>query len=103
VEAYCLPSIQDTAYPRLKSSFSDNELNTTFTPTAEEIEWAHSVSKSTALRVALLVLLKSFQRLGYFPPLHKMPRQIAEHISLLYGVHYEAMDWAAYSGLHLSE
>lgn len=27
-----------------------------------------------------------------------MPRPIAEHISLIYGVHYEAMEWEAYDG-----
>ena len=48
------------------------------------------------MRIAFLVLLKTFQRLGYFLPLHKAPRQIAEHISLIYGVHYEAMEWEAY-------
>jgi hypothetical protein len=25
-----------------------------------------------------------------------VPRPIAEHISLIYGVHYEAMEWEAY-------
>jgi TnpA family transposase len=91
-----MPSIHDTAYPRLKSSFSEKELKEIFTPTAEELELAHSVAKSTPLRIVFLVLLKTFQRLGYFLPLHKVPRQIAEHISLIYGVHYEAMEWEAY-------
>jgi hypothetical protein len=91
-----MPSIHDTAYPRLKSSLSDKELNAVFTPTAEEFELAHSIAKSTPLRIVFLVLLKTFQRLGYFLPLHKVPRLIAEHISLIYGVHYEAMEWEAY-------
>jgi Domain of unknown function (DUF4158) len=50
------------------------------------------------MRIAFLVLLKTFQRFGYFLPLHKAPRQIAEHISMIYGVHYEAMEWEAYDG-----
>lgn len=91
-----MASIHETAYPRLKSSFSEKELTDVFTPTAEEFELAHSVTKSTPLRIVFLVLLKTFQRLGYFLPLHKLPRQIAEHISLIYGVHYEAMEWEAY-------
>ena len=48
------------------------------------------------MRIGFLVLLKSFQRLGYFIPAYKIPRPIAEHISLIYGVHYEAMEWEAY-------
>jgi Domain of unknown function (DUF4158) len=88
-----LPSIHDTAYPRLKSSFSEKELNAIFTPTAEELALAHGITQSTALRIGFLVLLKTFQRLGYF---NKVPRQVAEHLSMLYGVHYEAMEWEAY-------
>jgi len=33
-----MPSIHDTAYPRLKSSLSEKELNEIFTPTAEEFD-----------------------------------------------------------------
>jgi hypothetical protein len=98
MEGCCLPSSHDTAYPRLKSSLSEKELKELFTPTAEEFDLAHSVGHNTAMRIAFLVLLKTFQRLGYFLPLHKAPRQIAEHISMIYGVHYEAMEWEAYDG-----
>jgi TnpA family transposase len=91
-----LPTIHDTAYPRLKISISEKELNEIYTPTADEFDLAHSLTHSTAMRIGFLVLLKTFQRLGYFVPTHKVPRPIAEHISLIYGVHYEAMEWEAY-------
>jgi TnpA family transposase len=91
-----LPTIHDTAYPRLKSSVSEKELNEIYTPTADDFDLAHSLTHSTAMRIGFLVLLKTFQRLGYFIPAHEVPRQIAEHISLIYGVHYEAMEWEAY-------
>ncbi|HYL98003.1 MAG TPA: DUF4158 domain-containing protein, partial [Blastocatellia bacterium] len=65
-------------------------------PTPDEIDLAHSLSQSTALRIGFLLLLKTSQRLSYFLPLLKVPRPIAEHVSLLYGVHYGAMDWPAY-------
>jgi hypothetical protein len=61
-----------------------------------QFELAHSLIHSTAMRIGFLVLLKTFQRLGYFIPAHKAPRQIAEHISLICGVHYEVMEWEAY-------
>lgn len=93
-----MPTIHDTAYPRLKSSISEKELNEIYTPTAEEFDLVHSLTRSIAMRIAFLVLLKTFQRLGYFIPLHKAPRPIAEHISLIYGVNYEAMEWEAYDG-----
>ena len=91
-----MPTIHDTAYPRLKSSISEKELNEIYSPTPEELDLIHSLTRSTAMRIAFLVLLKTFQRLGYFIALHKVPRPIAEHISLIYGVHYEAMEWEAY-------
>lgn len=91
-----MPTINDTAYPRLKSSISEKELKEIYTPTSEEFNLAHTITNRTAMRIAFLVLLKTYQRIGYFLPLHKVPRQIAEHISLIYGVHYEAMEWEAY-------
>jgi hypothetical protein len=96
VEDSPLAGIHDTAYPRLKSQFSRQELSDIFTPTASEVELAHSVAKSTGFRIAFLVLLKSFGRLGHFPQLHKVPRQLAEYISRFYGVHYDAIEWKAY-------
>ncbi len=96
-----MPTIHDTAYPRLKSSVSERELNEIYTPTADEFDLAHSLTHSTAMRIGFLVLLKTFQRLGHFIPAHKVPRPIAERISLIYGVHYEAMEWEAYDASRL--
>ena len=62
-----MPTIHDTAYPRLKSSISEKELNEIYTPTADEFDLAHSLTNSTAMRIGFLVLLKTFQR-----PLHPM-------------------------------
>ncbi len=80
MEGNCLLGIHDAAYPRLKSSFSENELTTIFTPTAEEMELAHCVVHTPTLRIAFLMLLKTLQGRGYFSPSHKVPGQIAEHI-----------------------
>jgi hypothetical protein len=93
-----LPAIHDTAYPRLKSSVSAQELAAAYTPTAEEVVLAHDFAKDTRNRICFLVLLKTFQRLGYFELLHKIPPLIAEHIALLYGVHHGALEWEAYDG-----
>jgi TnpA family transposase len=91
-----VPHIHETAYPRLKNSVSNKELTEFYTPSAEEITLAHQLSQRTELRICFLVLLKTFQRLGYFIPLHSVPRPIAEHIALMYGVHYGAIEWEAY-------
>jgi hypothetical protein len=55
-----LPTIHDTAYPRLKSSITEKELNEIYTPTADEFDLAHSLNNSTAMRIGFLVLLKTF-------------------------------------------
>lgn len=59
---------------------------------------AHSLTHSTAMRIGFLVLLKTFQRLDHFIPTRKVPSPVTEHISLIYGVHYQAMEWEAYDG-----
>ena len=46
-----MPTIHDTAYPRLKSSISEKELNEIYTPTADEFDLAHSLTNSTAMRI----------------------------------------------------
>lgn len=65
-----MPGIHDTAYPRLKGSVSAQELAAAYTPTADEVALAHQVAQDTRNRICFLVLLKTFQRLGYFELLH---------------------------------
>jgi len=61
-----MPRIHETAYPRLKSAVTEAELQEIYAPTAEEIAFAEAHTRSETARVSLLVLLKTFQRLGYF-------------------------------------
>ena len=91
-----MPSAHDTAYPRLKNILSPKELTNWFTPTAEEFDLARHVAKGTSPRICFLLLLKTFQKLGYFILLSKVPRQIAEHVALLFGTGHRALEWQAY-------
>jgi TnpA family transposase len=91
-----VPDIHETAYPRLKSSFSDKELYEFYTPSADDLALASEVTKGAGPKICFLILLKTFQRLGYFVFLQDVPKPIAEHISLLFGVHHGALEWAAY-------
>jgi hypothetical protein len=75
-----MPTVHETAYPRLKSSVSRRELIDLYTPTQTELELASQASKGEAARLGFLVLLKTFQRLGYFIALRDVPRGIVEHI-----------------------
>jgi hypothetical protein len=73
-------SIERTAYPRFKGVIGARELDEVFTPTVEEIEWAHKKAQTKPGVITLIVLLKSFQRLGYFPRLGEIPASIVGHI-----------------------
>ncbi len=75
-----MASIERTAYPRFKRYFTPDELREIYTPTTTEI--AFSLANTTGQKnfFNLIVLLKSFQRLGYFPQLAEIPKPIVSHI-----------------------
>ena len=77
-----MPSVQDTAYPRLKSNPTLKELTTIYSPTPDELVLAQQVTNSgSPTRLGFLVLLKTFQRLGYGVLLQDVPLRIVEHIA----------------------
>ncbi|WP_442811275.1 DUF4158 domain-containing protein [Streptosporangium sp. NBC_01756] len=67
-----MASIDRTAYPRFTRAVSARELAEVFTPSADEVEWARGKAHDDQPLLALLVWLKAYQRLGYFP---KLPRR----------------------------
>ena len=75
-----MTSIERTAYPRLKRQFTTKELTEIYTPTNSEIAFAYSTTKGESNILNLLVILKSFQRLGYFPSIADIPLKIINHI-----------------------
>src|ERR1035438_6115396 len=75
-----MPTVHETVYPRLKSVPSRRELADLYTPTEAELALADRSSKGDTAKLAFLVLLKTFQRLGYFITLRDVPRGIVEHI-----------------------
>jgi Domain of unknown function (DUF4158) len=67
-----MPVIADTAYPRLPAEPGPAELEA-FTPERVELAFARQRTPQPGPRLALLVLLKTFQRLGYFARLADVP------------------------------
>lgn len=59
--------IERTAYPRLSRAVSLKELRESFTPSDDEMAWARTHTQSDRHLLALVVWLKCYQRLGYFP------------------------------------
>jgi hypothetical protein len=79
-------SVNETAYPRFKTNSTPKDLTAIYTPNPEEIGLANRLAQRIAPRVSFLVLLKTFQRLGYFPKLTDVPSAIIHHISLCISV-----------------
>jgi len=71
----------DTAYPRFKTRLTQAELEQFYTPTEEELAYCTNVTLSPATRLGFVVLLKTFQRLGYFVRSSEVPEAIIEYIA----------------------
>jgi hypothetical protein len=59
---------------------SARELAEAFTPTADEVEWARTKTTTERHLLALVVLLKCYQRLGYFPKLADVPVVVVDYV-----------------------
>ncbi|MFF0312149.1 Tn3 family transposase [Streptosporangium sp. NPDC004379] len=81
-----MASIDRTAYPRFTRAVSARELAEVFTPSDGEVEWARGKTHDDQPLLALLVWLKAYQRLGYFPKLAEVPTVVAEHIRDVVGL-----------------
>lgn len=75
-----MTSIERTAYPRFKRYYTKCELKQIYTPTFEEKNFGLTHTSGETNYFNFIVLLKLFQRLGYFPELNDVPSQITEHL-----------------------
>ena len=76
-----MPSIAETAYPRLKNQVTDKELQEIYTPSQRELQFAKQQTRRGLTQLGLLVQLKTFQRLGYFVSCQEVPTPIIKHIA----------------------
>ena len=81
-----MASIERTAYPRFPRVLTLKDIQASFTPRQDEIEWASRFARTPSSRLALLVQLKCFQFLRYFPSTDVIPSEIVEHISASLGM-----------------
>lgn len=75
-----MASIERTAYPRFKRYYTPKDKREIYTPTKTEIAFALKVTKGEDNYFNLLVLLKVFQRLGYFPKIADIPGAVINHV-----------------------
>lgn len=76
-----MASLHESAYPRFKPELTPKELQEIYTPSAEELAFATDHANRPVVRLALIIQMKIFQRLGYFTSLMDVPLQIREHIA----------------------
>ena len=76
-----MASIYETAYPRIKKQLTEYELTELYTPTRKELQWVGQKRMNRVNQLACLVLLKTFQQLGYFMPLNKIPKRIVNRVA----------------------
>lgn len=82
-----MTTLHETAYPRLKPDPTVKELQDIYTPTEAELQCIRSITTGPATRLALLLHLKLFQRLGYFTTLAEVPERIVRHVAQAVGMH----------------
>ena len=78
-----MPTVSDTAYPRLKANPTQQELEAIYTPILEEIQMAQQSTKGKVAHIGFLILLKTFQRLGYPVFVSDVPAAIVQHIVVI--------------------
>jgi TnpA family transposase len=85
-----MSSIHETAYPRFKPELTERELEDIYTPTQDELAFAYANAHALTARLAILVLLKTAQHLGYFIKLSDAPPYIVSHIAKRIGTRIAA-------------
>ncbi len=78
-----MPRIDETAYRQLKAAPTERELRELYTPTLDERSLAKQHTTGKPALVAFLVLLKTFQHLGYAVSLSSVPMPIVSHVAKL--------------------
>lgn len=76
-----MTTIERTAYPRFKSSFTQDELARFYNPTEADVTFVEDVATDEAQQLAMIILLKAFQKLGRLPKLSDVPIPVGKYIA----------------------
>jgi TnpA family transposase len=80
----------------LKTNVSASDLAAIYTPTPDELALAKQATRGKLPYLGFLILLKTFQRLGYCVPVSQVPTVIVEHIAALTGSQATLSDLVGY-------
>jgi len=76
-----MTTIERTAYPRFKHSFTQDELEHFYNPTEADVAFVENIATDEAQQLVMMVLLKAFQKLGRLPKLSDVPVSVGKHIA----------------------
>lgn len=79
-EARVMTAIERTIYRRMKRSYTTKELIEAYTPTDEERRFVNTMTRTTQHQLNLMLWLKLFPCLGYFPALDEIPAPLVTHL-----------------------
>ena len=83
--------IERTAYPRYRQNLSTSELRQLYTPRLRELNLAQRATRGGgSQQLAFLIMLKSFQCLGYFPNAEHIPEPLVSHLRSRLGITEDA-------------
>src|SRR5437763_13913484 len=75
-----MTAIERTAYPRFTRAPTVTELREIYTPTPGDIAFVATRARGPSQKFALMILLKVYQRLHYFPDPQSIPGAVIAHI-----------------------
>lgn len=75
-----MTSMDRTIYRHVKRSYTTKELIEAYTPTEEERHYVETTARSPQHRLNLMLWIKLFPCLGYFPGLDEIPPAIVAHV-----------------------
>src|SRR5262249_27842229 len=81
-----MTAVHETAYPRMRSALTDTELQDLYTPTPDDLTFIERATKSPVAAFGGLLLLKTFQRLGYFLSFDEVPPRLLRYLATATGV-----------------
>jgi len=82
-------SVRRTAYPSLKKQLNEKALLAFYSLSRKELDFVYQNSNGKRQRLSFAVLLKTRQKLNYFPNLQTIPPQLKAYISKLLGLKEE--------------
>jgi hypothetical protein len=81
-----MTAIDRTIYRRMKRSYTPKELIEAYTPTEEERQFVSTMTRTAQNRLNLMMWIKLFPCLGYFPALREIPVPLIDHIRRALGL-----------------